>query len=105
MAEGLNIITFFSSVIGIIAIVLGIDISRKVFGKLKTLLILLISTTAIFTIGEVMKIIKVLGNLQIEYSEEIIKIIIALFLLATMFGMKHVIEHLGKMNEREKRKK
>ena len=102
MTADLNLVAFLSSVIGIIAIVLGIDISRKTSGKLKLLLIFVILTTAIFTIGELIKTLNALEVLQFGYPENVIKIVLALFFLVTMIILKSVIEQLGNMNRRKK---
>ena len=105
MAQTLNLIAFLASIIGVIAIVLGIDASRKVSGQLKTLLILIILTTAVFTIGEIIKTLNGLEVLQMGYPENIIKIVLAVFFFITIICIKSVIEHLSKLNYREKIRK
>lgn len=95
MINVLNLVAFISTVIGIVAIVLGIDISRKVVGRLRTFLILLILTIAIFTVGETIKTLNALGTLNVAYPEGIMKTVIAVFFLFTVISIKIVIEHMS----------
>ena len=104
MASSINLTTFISSILGITTIVLGVDISRKVSGKLKTLLIFVIATTAIFAIDQTIKILNALEILNLKYSESMATILLAIFFFATMIIIKSVIEQLGRLNGREKRK-
>ncbi|OGJ12064.1 hypothetical protein A3K62_02275 [Candidatus Pacearchaeota archaeon RBG_16_35_8] len=102
MVQDLNLIVFISTIIGIIAIVLGIDISRKVVGKLRTFMILFILTITIFTVGETIRTLNALGTLSLTYPDEIIKIIVAFFFLLTVISIKTVIEEMS--NAKAKRR-
>ena len=100
MVGDLNLVVFISTIIGIIAIVLGIDISRKVIGRLRTFMILFISTITIFTVGETIKTLNALGTLQVTYPDEIIKIVIAFFFLLSIISIKLVIENMTNLKKR-----
>lgn len=105
MANVINLLVFLSSVIGIVAVAFGIDISRKVVGKLKTLLIFLVLTISIFTFGEIVGLLNILLSFGLTYSNEWISLLLAVFFLITVIIVKSVVEELEKINVNQKETK
>lgn len=101
----LNYAAFISTLVGVISIVLGFEISKRIAGKLKNFLLIFIATIFIFVIGEVIRLFEIFGPTIPGPGEGIIKIIMAFFFLLSILSVKRIIEHIHRLSEYEKKPK
>lgn len=95
----LDLIIMFSALLGLIGIFMGLILTGKFAGKLKTTVIFLTIAVIIFTIDAIFNVLKVLGIIDlvnIVFWNDLFNLGIILFLLLTlynMFSMARGIKH------------
>ncbi len=86
----LDLIIMFSSLLGLVGVFMGIFLTRKFAGRLKTAAIFLTITVIIFTAGAIFNVLNVLGVIDLVnlvFWDNLFSLGIILFLFMTLYNM------------------